>query len=88
MTTTTIKLDDATELAKQVRAAPLDRGLIRLSVREMVREINLGDARDASGFLGQVEGDARGFYGFNPIPAGGAPVTNELVNKLREDLGI
>ena len=84
MTTTTIELDDATELAKQVRSAPLDRGLIRLSVRE----INLGDARDASGFLGQVEGDARGFYGFNPIPAGGAPVTNELVNKLRENLGI
>lgn len=84
MTTTTIELDDATELAKQVRSAPLDKDLILLSVRE----INLGDARDASGFLGQVEGDARGFYGFNPIPAGGAPVTNELVNKLREDLGI
>ena len=84
MTTMTIELDDATELAKQVRFAPLDKGLILLSVRK----INLGDARDASGFLGQVEGDARGFYGFNPIPAGGAPVTNELVNKLREDLGI
>lgn len=84
MTTTTIELDDATELAEQVRFAPLDRSLILLSVRE----INLGDARDASGFLGQVEGDARGFYGFNPIPAGGAPVTNELVNKLRENLGI
>ena len=27
-------------------------------------------------------------YGFNPIPAGGAPVTNDLVNKLREELGI
>ena len=84
MTTTTIELDDATELAKQVRLAPLDKGLTLLSVRE----INLDDARDASGFLGQVEGDARGFYGFNPIPAGGAPVTNELVNKLRENLGI
>ena len=84
MTTTTIELDDATELPKQVRFAPLDKGLILLSVRE----INLGDARDASGFLGQVEGDARGFYGFNPIPAGGAPVTNEQVNKLRENLGI
>ena len=84
MTTTTIELDDAMELAKQVRFAPLDKGLILLSVRE----INLVDARDASGFLGQVEGDARGFYGFNPIPAGGDPVTNELVNKLREDLGI
>ena len=27
-------------------------------------------------------------YGFNPIPAGGAPVTNDLVNKLREELEI
>ena len=32
--------------------------------------------------------EALGRYGFNPIPAGGAPVTNDLVNKLREELGI
>ena len=84
MTTMTIELDDATELARQDRFVLLAKASIPL----LVREINLDDARDASGFLGQVEGDARGFYGFNPIPAGGAPVTNELVNKLREGLGI
>ena len=27
-------------------------------------------------------------YGFDPIPAGGATVTNELVDELREELGI
>ncbi len=27
-------------------------------------------------------------YGFKPIPAGGNPVTNEMVNELREELGI
>ena len=31
---------------------------------------------------------ARYIYGFKPIPAGGAPVTNEIVNKLRNQLGI
>ena len=30
----------------------------------------------------------RDLYGFRPIPAGGTPVTNELVNKLRDQLGI
>ena len=29
----------------------------------------------------------RKLYGFRPIPAGGNPVTNELVNKLREEEG-
>ena len=27
-------------------------------------------------------------YGFRPIPAGGKPVTNEMVKELREELGI
>ncbi|MCY4011672.1 MAG: hypothetical protein OXG82_03045 [Gammaproteobacteria bacterium] len=30
----------------------------------------------------------RDFYGFIPIPAGGAVVTDELVNKLRDELGV
>ena len=37
---------------------------------------------------GQVEEAVRDLYGFRPIPAGAAPVTNELVNRLREELGI
>ena len=30
----------------------------------------------------------RDIYGFKPIPAGGYTVTNELVNELREELGV
>ena len=29
-----------------------------------------------------------GLHGFRPIPSGRVPVTNELVNKLRDELGI
>lgn len=32
--------------------------------------------------------DEPDFYGFHPIPAGGAPVTNKLVNDLRQESGI
>ena len=30
----------------------------------------------------------RGRHGFRPIPAGGSPVTNELVNDMRDELGV
>ena len=29
-----------------------------------------------------------GRHGFRPIPSGGVPVSNELVNKMRDELGI
>lgn len=28
------------------------------------------------------------FFGFEPIPPGGTPVTNELINQLRDEEGI
>lgn len=28
------------------------------------------------------------FFGFEPIPPGGTPVTNELINQIREEEGI
>ncbi len=34
------------------------------------------------------DGSGREFYGFRPIPSGGAVVTNELVDKLREELEV
>ena len=37
---------------------------------------------------GAVNASALHRYGFNPIRAGGSPVTNEMVNKLRDQLGI
>ena len=30
----------------------------------------------------------RDLYGFKPIPAGGAVVTNDLVDQLREEVGV
>ena len=35
-----------------------------------------------------TDGPGREFYGFRPIPAGGSVVTNELVDKLREELEV
>ena len=84
MTTMIIKLDDATELVKQSWFASMSQRPIPLEVRE----INLGDARDAGGLFDQVGEPVRGFYGFNPIAVGGISVTNELVNEMREELGI
>ena len=84
MTIMTIALDDATELDQQSWLAPIPRHSIPL----VVREINLGDARDAGRLFGQIEKPILGFYGFNPIAAGGTAVTNELVNEMREELGI
>ena len=84
MTAMTIELSNATELPKQNWFAPP----AICSLSPWLREIHLGDARDVGGVLVQVGGAARGLHGFSPIPAGGTTVTNELVNKLREELGI
>ena len=35
-----------------------------------------------------AEQPRRDLYGFKPIPAGGAVVTNELVDGLREEMGV
>ena len=43
---------------------------------------------EAGAALAQTGERASGLYGFIPIPTGGTTVTNELVNELREELGI
>ena len=52
-------------------------------VSELMREALA--ARVKSEVAGKPKRD---MYGFKPIPAGGYTVTNELVNELREELGI
>ncbi len=37
---------------------------------------------------GAAAGRPRERYGFRPIPAGGAVVTDEIVNEIRNDLGV
>ena len=36
---------------------------------------------------GQILPKSSGRHGFRPIPSGRAPVSNELVNKMRDELG-
>ena len=84
MTTMTITLKDTSELAEQNSLGPPTMRALPLRVRV----INLGDARHTGDVLGQLDEARRGLYGFYPIPAGGSAVTNELVNELREELGI
>ena len=84
MTTVKIELDNASALERQSWFAPLAERSIPLCERE----ISLDDARRVGQVLSQTKEAGRNLYGFNPIPARGVVVTNELVNKLREGLGI
>ena len=77
--------DDASSHDYEVEKVRMD-GASR-STRPSIRKTHLDD-REASVALGEVEEAARDIYGFSPIPAAGIPVTNELVNELRQDLGI
>ena len=51
-------------------------------------EVKKVDKDDAVLDAGTISASALHLYGFNPIRAGGSPVTNEMVNKLRDQLGI
>ena len=46
-----------------------------------------GALRARAGSTGEARAQ-RDLYGFKPIPAGGTVVTNELVDELREELGV
>ena len=79
---TTLNIDDdalsaAEELARREgkSAGQFISGLIREALGQRVKD-------------GSQRRRDRDFYGFIPIPAGGAVVTDELVNKLRDELGV
>lgn len=79
---TTLNIDDdvlsaAKELARRERKSAGQ------FISELIREALGQRVRHAS-----QRGANREFYGFHPIPAGGAVVTDELVNKLRDELGV
>ena len=80
----TIHLKDPTQLQRDanltcpyVHAIPLTQ-----------RELSLDDARETGSLFQKHKRVDLALYGFHPIRAGGSPVTNELVNQLREELGI
>ena len=79
---TTLNIDEdvllaTKELAKRERTTA--GRLMSDMMREALRDRATGSTTDRQG---------REFYGFRPIPAGGAVVTNELVDKLREELEV
>ena len=84
MTAIKIELENASALERQSWFAPL----VERSIPLCEREISLDDARRVDQVLSQTKEVGRNLYGFNPIPARGVIVTNELVNKLRGELGI
>ena len=59
----------------------------RRTAGELVSDLLREALRARSGSTGKA-GAQRGLYGFKPIPAGGSVVTNELVDELREELGV
>ena len=79
---TTLNIDDdvltaAKELARRERmtAGRLVSNLMREALRARAGSTERGRTR-------------RERYGFTTIPAGGAVVTNQLVDELREELGV
>ena len=79
---TTLNIDnDVLATAKQL--ARRERKTAGQLVSELMREALR--ARTPPATAGKPRRD---LYGFKPIPAGGAIVTNELVDRLREEIGV
>lgn len=79
---TTLNIDeDVLSAAKEI--AKRERKSTGKFMSEVVRDALRKRATRAS-----KRGRAREFHGFRPIPAGGEVVTNELVDQLRDELGI
>ena len=77
---TTIRLDDDVFLAVQERARRERRSLGDV-LSALAREALAGDRPDPA-----ARPSAR--HGFHPLPRTGVPVTNALVNQLREEEGV
>lgn len=75
---TTINLDDDVLLAAE-GLARRDGTSIGAVISELARKGLNGDPRDG------VDEAKDSFYGFRPLPKRGSPVTNELIDRLRED---
>ena len=64
------------------------RGIVKGQAIEFDEPIGLPEGQCVEIDIWPVEGANLERYGFKPIPAGGNLVTNEMVNELREELGI
>ena len=79
---TTLNIDDDVLIAAKELARRERKTAGRL-VSDLMREALRTRAAPASERRAK-----RDLYGFKPIPAGGAVVTNELVDELREELRV
>ena len=77
---TTLDIDDDV-LAAAKELARRQRKTVGKLASELMREALRNRAMHTSTALG-------GRHGFRPIPAGRSPVTNELVNDMRDGLGV
>ena len=59
----------------------------RRTAGELVSDLMREALRARAGSAGETR-TQRDLYGFKPIPSGGAVVTNELVDQLREEPGV
>ena len=50
--------------------------------------LDLPEGQAVEAEINPVQNNILEQYGFKPIPAGGNVVTNDLVNEIREELGI
>lgn len=75
---TTLTIDDDVWLAARERASREHRSTGAV-ISELARQALIGKVATVSG----VSGDA--FHGFRPLPRRGSPVSNALIDKLRED---
>ena len=65
------------------------RGIVKGKTIELDENLDLEDGEAVEVEIRVIEKSPLEKYGFKPIiPAGGRPVTNELVNEIREELGI
>ena len=65
------------------------RGVVKGKTIVLDENPDLEDGEKVEVEIRAIEESSLEKYGFKPIiPAGGRPVTNELVNEIREELGI
>ena len=79
---TTLNISDDVLFAVKERARRESRSAGEV-LSELAREALTGGARGKSGRDPEVA-EAESFYGFRPLPHRGPPVSNELIDRLRE----
>ena len=79
---TTLDIDNDV-LATAKALARRERKTAGKFVSELMREALRARTNPAT-----AETPRRDLHGFEPIPAGGAVVTNEFVDRLREEMGV